>query len=563
MATTHRMRPPVAALAAALTAALTAGAAPAAGPILFTKGVMVDVKGEDAPSTGKVVEKIELIACPGEFEPFSLAIHGRAEGGWRCGATDLRSEGGEVIPGSAVVTALVRFESTKGHLGEGSRVKDFVLNPQVRDVALTEGKTAWVWLTVHVPDGAKPGRYAGRFALTAEGGEKVSVPLVVRVLPVKLRAVPGVQFALLYPAAFGQYHTAKTRAERLPEARKLYRQLKDHGMTCIAPKGSDWPYKPGQIDGLAACVDLAKEVGLTGPVIWYMSAMINGVKGGRLFKHYDGKCDNWSEQRDLANLAEIVKTVQARAKEKHWPEIVFATVDEPGTQTEDLKIRELRLKVITPKTLKVLDDLGVRGCITVSEPVDDRHNKWRVKEPDELRKLWDLSRPYCHIRIYAYGCPQGKTNLAAEKADCRKRGHEMWFYNNAAIMGRDRHCARLYWGLWGWKVGAQGITAWTYPGGRSVQFELAREGIDDARYVATIEGLIQDKRGTPAAREAARALLDSLRASIKLDANGSIRNWAEASAAITHLGRPPAGRKTADFAALKRRMADAIESLAK
>jgi len=536
-------------------------AAPAADPILFTKGVMVDVKGDDAPATGKVVRKIELIACPGEFEPFSLAIHGQAEGGWTYAVSDLRADGGGVMPASAVETALVWFESTKGHLGKGHRTKDFVLNPEGRGVSLTKGKTAWVWLTVHVPDDAKAGLYTGQFTLTAERGGKVSVPMVVRVLPVRLRAVPGVQFSLLYPSAFGQYNNAATRAKRLPEARKLYQELKDHGMTCIAPKGSDWPYKPGKIDGLEACVDLAKEVGLTGPVIWYMSAMVNGVKGGRQFRSYDGKCDNWSEKRDLANLAEIVKTVQRRAKEKNWPEIVFATVDEPGTQTEDLKIRELRLKVITPKTLKVIHDLGAKGCITVSEPVDNRHNSWRVNEPDELRKWWNLSRPYCHIRIYAYGCPQGKTNLAAEKADCKKRGHEMWFYYNRAIMNRDRYCARVYWGLWGWKVGAKGITAWTYPGGRSLQFELAREGIDDAKYIATIGGLIKDKRGAPEARKAARAFLDSLSASIKLDNNGYIKQWDKAALEITHLGQVPAGRKTADFAALKRRMADVIASL--
>ncbi|OPX24972.1 MAG: hypothetical protein B1H04_00990 [Planctomycetales bacterium 4484_123] len=547
--------------------AWTAGAGLAradGGPIFFTKGIMVNVKPEDKPASGRVIKKMELIACPGEFEPFSLAIHGTADGGWMFEVSDLKATDARAsIPASAVETALVWWQKTEGHLGKGARVTDFVLDPAGRGVAVTKGKTSWVWLTVHVPGEAKPGLYQGTFTLKGEKGQRVSLPLEVEVLPVKLGRVPGVQFCLLYPAAFGQYHNAATRAKRRPAARKLYLQLKNHGMTCIAPKGSDWPYKPGHFEGLAACVELAKEVGLTGPVIWYMSAMVNAVKGGEHFKHYDGKCDNWNEQRDLANLKEIVQAVQKLAREKNWPEIVFATIDEPGTQTENLRIRRLRLGTITPKTLKVVHELGARACATISEPVDNKHNRWRVREPDELRKLWDLSRPYCDIRIYAYGSPQGKTNLRAEKADCEKRGHEMWFYHNPAIMRRDRYCARLYFGLWGWKVGAQGLSAWTYPGGRTVQFELVREGIDDLKYLATIERLLKEKRGSEQARKAAEAFLARLKAAIKLNADGYIEDWAKTAAAVTAAAGQSAQAKNPDFAALKRRMADVVKSLLK
>ena len=67
--------------------------AEASDPVLFTKGVMADVKIYDAPSTGREVKRIDLVACPGEFEPFSLAIWGSVEGLWRFEVSDLRSEG--------------------------------------------------------------------------------------------------------------------------------------------------------------------------------------------------------------------------------------------------------------------------------------------------------------------------------------------------------------------------------------------------------------------------------------------------------------------------------------
>jgi len=514
---------------AAVLVILSVSAGSRAAPVLFTRGLMTDVKPTDTPDTGRPVTDIRLTACRGEFEPFSLAIHAPAGGSWRIGVSELkRVAGGEPIPAKQVEAAIVRWGETPGYLGKYSRVTDYCLHPEETSIRIDPGRTAWLWLTVHVPASAPPGQYRGELTLS-DGPARTVVPIELRVLPLVLGRVPDVQFCLLYTTALGQYHTAATRAERLPAAKALYRELADHGMTCIAPKCSDWPYRPGHFEGLEACVREAMAAGLDGPVLWNMSALINTRKGGKNFAHFDGKCDNWDEKRDLANLTEIVGEVRRRAAAGGWPEVVFATLDEPGTQTENLPMRDLRLRVLLPETLKAVADAGARGATTMSEPVDEKHNRQWVKRPDELRELWDLSRPYCHVRIYAYGYAQGKTNLAHEQADCRRRGHEMWFYHNPASMGRDRHCARLYFGLWGWKVGAQGLTSWTYPGGRTVQWELIREGIDDFRYVAAMERLVAAKGGAEAWRASARRFLDEMKAAIRINADGFITDWAGAA----------------------------------
>jgi len=537
----------------------------AAGPVVFTKGVMEDVAPEDLPSPDSVVKRIELIACPGEFEPFSLAVRGSSDGSLTWAVSDLRRKGGAgLIPSSAVEIAPVVYGEAEGHLGKYGHVKDYILQPRQTGTVVLTDRTGWLWLTVGVPADAAAGRYEGTVTLkVTETGATTVLPLTVEVLPIRLAGQRKTQFALLFTAAFGQYHTAQSRAKRRPAALSFYKQLKDHGMTCIAPKCSDWPYKPGRFDGLAACVEAAREAGLTGPVIWYMSSLINATKGGRRYAHYDGKCDNWLEKRDLANLARIVTDVRKLAKDKGWGEIRFMTIDEPGTQTGDLDIRRLRMGTILPKTLKAVDDLGARGVATMSEPVDDKHNRRWVTELDELRKLWDVARPYCHTRIYGYGHPQGRTGLAFEQADCRKRGHEMWWYYNPASMGKNRYAARVYFGLWGWKVAADGLTAWTYPGGRTVQFELIREGIDDWKYLSTLERLVQTQRGAQKDRRAAKEFLDALKAGIEVDANGYVSDWAQAARAATNLGRPDAGKRPADFPALKRRLAGLIRALAR
>jgi hypothetical protein len=303
-----------------------------ARPVLFTKGVTEDVSSDDAPSTGTPVGRIELIACPGEFEPFSLAIRDDRDGSWTFRASELKGGRGKgVIPASAVEIAPVRFKEAEGHLGKYGHVKDYILEPERKGLVVLKGRTSWLWLTVRVPDGAKPGWYEGTLTLRrAEDATGVEVPLVVDVLPVRLEPVPGVQFALLHTVAFGQYHDAKSRRRRRGQALALYRTLKDHGMTSIVPKCSDWPYKPGRFEGLEACLAAAKQVGLTGPVVWNMGSLVNARKGGPSFANYDGKCDNWNAKRDLANLAAIVREVRSRAKKNNWPEIIFYTCDEPG-----------------------------------------------------------------------------------------------------------------------------------------------------------------------------------------------------------------------------------------
>ncbi len=131
-------------------------------------------------------------------------------------------------------------------------------------------------------------------------------------------------------------------------------------------------------------VHLATKAGLNGPVVWYMSVLINGTKGGKRYAEYDGKCDNWNASRDLA---------------------------------------------------------------------------------------------------------------------------------------------RTYFGIWGWKMGVDGLASWTYPGARTVQWEIVREGIDDLKYLKLIERLIHGKNITPKPLKSAEAFLDEVSKSIKLTTDGYVENW--------------------------------------
>ena len=125
-------------------------------------------------------------------------------------------------------------------------------------------------------------------------------------------------------------------------------------------------------------------------------------------------------------------------------------------------------------------------------------------------------------------------------------------YANATMMGQGTYFSRFMFGYFVWANGIKGMLPWTYPltpkrfprnvGNRgegalnvnddflgpdgkpvpTIQWELSREGIDDAKYLVTIEQLAQRVRatGTPAAlsvADDADQFLAGIKRSIKRD----------------------------------------------
>jgi hypothetical protein len=490
---------------------------------LVSKDIMDDISDTESLGWNKQLAQIDLVALKNEYEPFTFSAY--CKNGCNSvsvAITDLQKENGleKIVSKTLEIHQLMKKKASYN-------INDWILEPiQKQGIYIEKGKSVRFWVTIHIPEKASPGLYSGTLAVKGDGETPVKVPISLRVLDQKLEDPPDVHFALLYTTSpFGQRYYPERYIRLEQKVLDFYRELRSHGMTCVSPKCSDWPYRKGNIEGLKAEISLATKAGLRGPVLWYMSALINGAKGGTAYAHYDGKCDNWNETRDLSNLREIVAVAKMAEKKNDFPEVIFITVDEPGTDTEDQKINHLRMDILK-KSLKVVTDMGARGATTVTELVDNRHNKPPFsKTPNELREFWDRVRRYCQIRIYGYGYPQGETNLYAEKKDAHQRGHELWFYNNKAIMKTDRNLARTYFGLWGWKVGAQGLTAWTYPGARTVQWEIVREGIDDFKYLRIIETLLQTRDISPQKRNKARDFLSRVSKSVKLDRNGFAKRW--------------------------------------
>lgn len=120
---------------------------------------------------------------------------------------------------------------------------------------------------------------------------------------------------------------------------------------------------------------------------------------------------------------------------------------------------------------------------------------------------------YPYLDIECYNIMRPEFSKAAHR-----RGTQYWYYANGCFAT----IARLYWGLLGWALDADGIDAWAYrspspeesykelfaryprlytypsPNGPipTISWECVREGIDDFSYLATLENLIYAQKHT-------------------------------------------------------------------
>ena len=249
----------------------------------------------------------------------------------------------------------------------------------------------------------------------------------------------------------------------------------------------------------------ARDEGFWGPTLLNISKLI---RTGR--PNLDANYTKFDESIDIPNLKRLVLFLEEERKKNGWPEIIYLPIDEPGCFTDRAGTNREEMAVLL---LKTLQDLKIRGATTVADLVDNKHRKlprWK-----NVVGWWEKIRPYCSVRIYANGYPEGRTSLQNEIRDAKLRGHEVMLYENTSTMGIDPGVSRMYFGFYGWRMDVKGITAWTHPllGNTTVHhvwadwkerkreseryfrdknwelppttvcWEMVREGIDDAKYL--------------------------------------------------------------------------------
>ena len=467
------------------------------GFVVFPVTPFETVLPDSLPPAKKVGTAVRMRACQGEYEPASFAI--RASKPLRdvtLKISDL-AKGNSVIPADAIDAHVVKVWRQAGPstmadatLGSGQVVPELLLKddrvkltgsrPAVRlngqiNTSVDANSTKQFWLTVHVPEKLPAGRYRGNVIVRSAGVATAHIPLEMEVLPFSLspsRKKQGIWF----------------KAERRRDQREyvepdVYRRLlsdvRAHGMQFVTIRGR----------GLGTAEDVLKihkAAGMNGTAIW----------------------SSWfpSSARDFAPLrASLEKATQKCG----YKQLYFQAADEPNSEAQ------------IARALAYFTRVKAAGGRTFCNIM-----------PEYALRLGDRLDVPCVGYSNFFGSlerPEPVPENASEALASLLRTHDdVWYYWQCRV--EDPRINRLLFGFLLMKSPATGAMPYTYgtleaedpfndwsslqqgqlsrAGGGAVyhardgavptiQWEASREGVDDARYVSTLEALIREARLKP------------------------------------------------------------------
>ena len=206
----------------------------------------------------------------------------------------------------------------------------------------------------------------------------------------------------------------------------------------------------------------------------------------------------------------LIQHIRDEARRHDWPKLYFYPIDEPGNNKTENRM------LFAQNVLDFVHE--VPGCQTAT-----------TLTASDVQRLGDR----VDVRIYAYG--HFNQNKVLQEA---RQGHPYWWYNNGMFYGHSTIASRGYAGFEFLRSGAEVATAWGFAatqanphndcdGGHkdwnvlfpgvdapppTIYWELCREGVDDCRYVATLQEKIHQakERGQTEAAQRAEQVLAPL-----------------------------------------------------
>ena len=498
------------------------------GFLLFHRPYLSPVWPHSVPRREETFPLLSGFASPDEYEPLTFTIHPlRDHPAVSVWLSDVTTDDGHVIPKERIDVRYVRYMHVRPNYsshGVYYRAPD-VLMPFHGTRPLIRGENLRVWLTIQVPSLAAAGTYKGRVTVTLgraiamDDTRTTNLPIVLRVLPIKLQKDHSLVYGTYYRHPYDMAKRAPDAFSRDWWRRKAELEAADmaaHGLNAIVSGIGGRMDEKGRwqldFDLLGAKLDLCRRHGLTKPVICH-------IPTSHIYSKYM-KSSMGSHLRLLKmppkgffdDLTACVQAIEAERRRRQWPELLYYPIDEPSRSEASV-----RFMVEVMKAIKRVQ--GVRTYVTA----DPAHEAFAPLKP--VVDVW-CCQPFTFPREQIL-------------ADMKARGVEYWCYPNH-IAGENDHTpvagARMTYGFGFWRSGFRALTPWIYQSvvsdpwnyldGGAMDFfnrsdddgspipvmlwEAYREGIDDGRYLTTLE------RTIARAREAGLAkLADEARAELQ------------------------------------------------
>ena len=515
----------------------------------------VDLVFENAvPLAAERFETLEVKLARGEYEPVTFAMRALRD------LADVRvSVEGGTLPAEWVEVRLARSMMKRFHAkflsfgrtgdmgtkGEYELMRVPTWLAKVDGADVTRDTSAWWWLTVHAGEEAAPGAYTGTVVVEADGTVTAIGEIEVTVLPFELEAPAGYHFGFYDGAHNEQYWSI---GERFADQRA-------HGMTSVgwngkAMLGLSRSGERVQVDfggsAVAFVMDAYRDAGFPEGILWLMSDDIYR------WCTREGEGD---EVKAGAYFVQVIRAIERERGRRGWAEIIYQPEDEVIGHAK--RMREARQKI------RWLKEVGVR---TEMDHFCTGPSGERKAYVEELLPFTDVitnrftTRPIWYPlswgEMTAWAGENGKTLWTYNITDAKTfpspttlRFTHGWFFRTFG-----RSCTGIYLWQYGLVYGdpyneeesernrGENFDDMTYripadpgrgySGGPTIEYECMREGIDDLRYVMTLEKAIEAGRRSRDSKanelaDSCEAMLEGLKKRFDFELLASRSQWVE------------------------------------
>ena len=485
------------------------------GYVVSAVNYLDDVGPGSGPTAGASRSEVEIFAAKGEQEQASFCVYGLKDiRGVTFDVTDLRTEDGKVIPGTAVERGLVQF--TPRRIGHGPKydIAATVILP-LRPTFVGVNTCKQFWLTTRVPEDAEAGVYEGRIRISMVDGPPTTMRLRLRVLPFKL-TVPPVERFFYFGTMISHARTLMGDFDEdayLESVRAEVRYLKANEFClaqCLFNRRTNYIiWKDGKKGGEVVDVDIGPTYKIMQIIkeedAWPRdNVMVCTV--GNLNSDFGG---HWKQRgREIsiefcptpegrAHFVRAVQIINEKAKKEGWPEIAFECGGEYA------KFRERGTKFVIA-ACSAFREAGVSSAARIHGPSGMEAVKRGLIDYPEPN--WVLMTSRClpvlkknAKRLWFYNFAEGRFGYGwwCYKHGVTRAAHEAGIYFH-------RQPGNIFDNRWGdFPVGGLPTSLTTFA--PSLKLKRMAEGTDDYKYLHMMDQLIAEAKasGKPGAMRAA------------------------------------------------------------
>lgn len=492
------------------------------GYVVFGKPYTECVYPNTNPYPFELRPELKIFASPGEYEPLTFCVKTiDALPNVRVSVSDM----GPVKAETVDIRHVKYMKTRPNYRVTGTyRIVPDVLEP-FAPMDLPADETHRCWLTVRIPEDAKPGLYNGSIFFECdrrfEGGSNTEIPVQIRVLDIKLKEDPEKIYGIYYHNPLSNAVNAKDELSKAYFTRKADLEHADmvrHGtrnvtMSAWLPAADEEGNFKADWTRLEAYVEMALKYDFKPPFV--VSLNTSGVYAKYMDERYGSHITGikMPPKEFFDEMTRMAAFVESERVKRGWPEFLYYPIDEPG--------RDAASVAFMTELLKAIQAAGVKTYVTA----------------DPVVEAFEPMGPYVNV----WCCQPFNPDREIVVKDMAERDVEYWCYPNH-VNGENDHTtvtgARMTYGFGFWRSGFKALIPWIYSAeigdpdnyldGSAMDFfnrheddgtpvpvamwEAYREGYDDYRYVYTLETMIAAARqaGKTKDADAAQATLDSV-----------------------------------------------------